>query len=129
VPRGRCAGTLYEKKMKKFFLILATILAFGMSVYFVLFYSSEKLDQLALAETNKIIVEVEQSISKNNEFPDNVGKLIKEHNLRTNIRFGLLHTEIKTFENNGDHFIEYFQSPFGPYFGYNFESREWYSTE
>mgnify|MGYP001576780484 CR=1 FL=1 len=83
----------------------------------------------AFAETNYIIAEVERSIAKNNKFPANVGKLIEEHDLRTNIRFGLLHTEIKTFENNGDHFIEYFQSPFGPFAGYNFESKEWYSTE
>ena len=115
--------------MKKFFLVLATILVLGISVYFVLFYSSEKLDQLALAETNKIIAEVERSIVKNNKFPDNVGKIIEEHDLRTNIRFGLLYTEIITFENNGDHFIEYFQSPFGPFAGYNFKSKEWYSTE
>ena len=120
---------LFEEKMKKFFLALATILVFGISAYFVLFYSYEKLDQLAFAETNKIIAEVERSIAKNKKFPANVGKLIEELDLRTNIRFGLLHTEIKTFENNGDHFIEYFQSPFGPFAGYNFESKKWYSTE
>ena len=115
--------------MKKILISSAIIIAFIVSIYFALFFSAERIDQLALSETKKIIVEIERYKNSQGKFPEYLKKFIDKKGLSRDIRFGLLSTEIIIFIHEGSHFIEYHQSPFGPFYGYSFKTKQWYSTE
>ncbi len=117
------------KLIRKISFSVAAIFALCISIYFALFYSAEKLDQLALSETKKIINEIGNYRKNNGRFPENVKQLMESKGLKTNIRFGVLSTNIKLFIHDGSHLIEYHQAQFGPFHGYSFKTKEWYSTE
>jgi hypothetical protein len=92
-------------------------------------YSSQKLDQLALSETQKIISVIEDYKNNNGTFPENYDQFVSSKELNTKVKFGILSTEIKFFLHEGNYFIEYYQAPLGPFYGYSFKTKEWYSTE
>jgi hypothetical protein len=83
----------------------------------------QKIDETALSETKKIIEEVEDFQKEHGTLPEDVKEFTKAKRLRKNIRLGLLSTGIDFFEHEDAHFIEYHQSPFGPFFGYSFKPK------
>jgi hypothetical protein len=115
--------------MKKILISSAIIIAVIVPIYLALLYSAERIDQMALSETKMIISEIESFKNSQGRFPEDLKQFIDKKGLSKDVQFGLLSTNINMFIHEDSLFIEYHQSPFGPFHGYSFKTKEWYSTE
>ena len=89
----------------------------------------KELDKRANDKTNKIIKAVELYVSTNNRNPENLGIFLEKLNIQTNVKYLFFNTDITLHHRNGTLLVQYYHYPFGPFTGYNFETKEWFAEE
>ena len=73
---GRLSSNVIGTKMKKFVISFISIpISMGL-IYFGLLYSTERLDEIALSETNKIKNEIERIQTTKGKFPQDMDKFL-----------------------------------------------------
>jgi hypothetical protein len=111
--------------IKNCLLITIVCLTIGALVIF----NCTKINEKAKYATKEAIVEIERYVQNNAKFPEDIDRHLKEKGIKTNVKMGLLSSKISVLKQGENYKIEYHEKPFGPFSGYDFDSKEWYFTE
>lgn len=115
---------------KKPIIIVAIVIGLFVSGYYVMMFTSGKVNSMAEIEMFTIVGELKNYARTNGTLPENISEFMNKNNLLTKIKFGPFSTEIKIYIYDDETCdIEYLQVPFGPLAGINMEREELYFLE